>query len=81
VENVDFSLKDIINITNDRFSLKDNRMIYFKTFEIKNGMNFKEAFGIFERNNVTGNINGFYYRRYGWNAQIPHLAIKSSTGK
>ena len=81
VENIDFSLKDIIDRKDEELSLKDNRKIYFNTFTIKDGMSFKEVFGIFERNNVPGNCNGFYYRRYGYTSNIPHLAIKSSTGK
>ena len=81
MENVDLSLKDVIKRKDEEFSLKDNRKIYFNTFTIKDGMSFKEMFVIFEKNNVPGNANGFYHRRYGSNTYIPYLAIKSTTGK
>jgi hypothetical protein len=80
VENIDLTLKEILNKKCETFKLKDHRNIYFHSFNIKDGMSFKEVFAIHEKNKSADKLNGFYYQRYGVHANMPMLAIKSSTG-
>ncbi len=80
VENIDLSKRDIIEKKVDVIKLKDNRQISFNKLRVKDGMTFKEAFGIHERNKDT-HLNGFYYARYGNYTYVPVLMVRASNGK
>ena len=81
IDSIDLSLKDILDRQVENISLKDNRQIQLHQFKVKDGMNFKEVFGINSKNAESGpNLNGFYYARYGYYTNVPILAIQASTG-